>query len=696
MHLLPVITMGLSATLLQITALRQLLSVFSGNELVIGITLSAWLITVGTGSYTGWRLRHGKAFAVSFLAVAFLSQLTLIFINEIRPALSLGIGETASLGTTIISTILSLLPLCLVLGTQFPLAVSYMKGASAKVYGAEALAAFFGGVLFTFAISGRVNPFTLAAAISVINILTAFYLLRKKALIPLLLIPVIIHYGAFKSEIAPWKGLGLKKKIESRYGEIVVTETRGQSNLYLSGKVGFSYPDPQTEELKAHLPISVHPSPRNLLLIGGSPAVIRELLKYGVEGIDFVELDPAMVGISLDLLNAEDREILKDGRIRIRTEDARKYVKSLKGPEYDLITLNLPEPSTASINRFYTSDFFREARVALKEGGVIFLTMPTSSGYIGKRMRLVNGSIYNSLKSVFRYVEVSSEEYGCIFASDSPLEINPLTLEQRFNGRMVETRYFKSYILKDAFSPLKVSLVKERLGTVDTVNMDIKPLAYLYNLMLWSEVHGGGMLNRLLELKGWQMMTALTLLLLCAGIFYRGKTESVYFSIFTTGYAGMAFSLIIILAYQARYGYVYEMFGLLMAMFMAGIAAGSYLGEKAGEPLSRLRLLEAAMILTLASAPLFFKTESLFYILNFLCGLITGWEFAAANLFIKQEASRLAGRLYGIDLAGSFLGALLTAILLVPLLGIQNTIIFVVLLKAVSLILLMTVKYEKA
>ncbi|MEK7851300.1 MAG: hypothetical protein AAB275_05410, partial [Deltaproteobacteria bacterium] len=485
MHLLPVITMGLSATLLQITALRQLLSVFSGNELVIGITLSVWLITVGTGSYTGWRLRHEKAFAVSFLAVAFLSQPTIIFINAIRPALSLGVGETGSLVATAVSAILSLLPLCLALGTQFPLAVSYMKGAAAKVYGVEALAAFFGGVLFTFAISGRVSALTLAAAISVINILTAFYLFRKKALITLLLIPVIIHYGTFESEIAPWQGLGLKKKIESKYGEIVVTETRGQSNLYLSGKVGFSYPDPQAEELKAHLPISVHPSPHNLLLIGGSPAVIREFLKYEVEGMDFVELDPAMVSISFDLLNTEDREILKDGRIRIMTEDARKYVKSLKGPEYDLITLNLPEPSTASINRFYTSDFFREARAALKEGGVLFLTMPTSSGYIGKRMRLANGSIYNSLKSVFRHVEVSSEEYGCIFASDKPLLTNPQTLEQRFNGRMVETRYFKPYILKDAFSPLKVSLVKERLGNVDVVNTDTRPLAYLYNLMLW-------------------------------------------------------------------------------------------------------------------------------------------------------------------------------------------------------------------
>lgn len=695
MHLLPVVTMGLSATLLQITALRQLLSVFSGNELVIGIILSAWLITVGTGSYTGWRFRHGKAFAVSFLAVALLSQLTMLSIIAIRPMLLLGIGETVPLAATIISTVLSLFPLCLVIGTQFPLAVSYMKGAAARVYGVEAVAAFFGGVLFTFAISGRVNSFTLAAAISVMNILTALYLLRKKALILLLLLPVIIYYGAFEAEIAPWKVLGLKEKVESKYGEIVVTETEGQSNLYLSGKVGFSYPDPQAEELKSHLPMSVHHSPRNLLLVGGSPAVIRELLKYEVEGIDFVELDPAMVAISLDLLTTGDREIMKDGRIRIMADDARRYVKSLKGPEYDLIILNLPEPSTASINRFYTSDFFREARAALKEGGVLFLTMPTSSGYIGKRMRLANGSIYSSLKGVFRYVELSSEEYGCIFASDRPLPADSLTLEERFNGRMVETRYFKPYILKDAFSPLKVSLVKERLGAVDAVNTDLKPLAYLYNLMLWGEVHGSTWLNLLLEVKGWQIFAAVIVLSLIATALYSGRAESAYLSIFTTGFAGMAFSLIVILAYQARYGYVYEMFGLLTATFMLGIAAGAYAGRGAKNPLMHMRLYEAAMIALFISSPFFFKSEAFYYLLSFLCGFMAGGEFAAASLHLKEDAPAAAGRLYGLDLIGSFLGALLTSILLVPLLGIQNTIIFVVLLKTVSLILLLTVKYEK-
>ncbi len=75
---LPVLIMGMSSILLQIISMRQLLAVFSGNELDIGITLSVWLTAVGTGSYIGHRLKFKNAFVLSFIAVAFLAQLTVL------------------------------------------------------------------------------------------------------------------------------------------------------------------------------------------------------------------------------------------------------------------------------------------------------------------------------------------------------------------------------------------------------------------------------------------------------------------------------------------------------------------------------------------------------------------------------------------------------------------------------------------
>ena len=181
---LPIITMGLSSILLQIISLRQLLAVFSGNELDIGITLSVWLIAVGMGSYAGHRIKYKHAFAVSFLVVGLLSQPAILLINLIRPSIPFEFGETIPLTTTIIATVISLLPLCFVIGLQFPLAVSHSGGEAAKTYSLEAAGAFIGGIVFTLLLSGKVDSFALSATISIMNLSIAAYLLRKNILSP--------------------------------------------------------------------------------------------------------------------------------------------------------------------------------------------------------------------------------------------------------------------------------------------------------------------------------------------------------------------------------------------------------------------------------------------------------------------------------------------------------------------------------
>src|SRR4030042_4463063 len=116
---IPFVFMGFTSMLFQITVLRLLLSTFSGNELDIGITLSFWLIYVGIGSFTGERVKIKHAFILSFILIAVLAQPTALAIKAIRPALSLEPGEIVSLTSTILSTAISILPLCFILRMQF-------------------------------------------------------------------------------------------------------------------------------------------------------------------------------------------------------------------------------------------------------------------------------------------------------------------------------------------------------------------------------------------------------------------------------------------------------------------------------------------------------------------------------------------------------------------------------------------------
>ena len=698
MQAVAIFTIGLTSILMQITALRQLLSVFSGNELDIGITLSVWLIITGIGSYAGRKFKSGQGFAFSFFAVALFAQLTVLFISLIRPFLSIGFGETIPLGITLIATVTTLLPLCIAAGMQFPLAVSYTRGKTARVYGIEAAGAFTGGILFALLLSGKVNALTISLSISILNCIIALLLIKKRSLIVLLLIPLVLYAGINRidlSLLSQLKGLRLINKVESRYGDIAVLKIREQFNVYSSGKFQFSYPDPQTEEIKAHLTVSAHPSQniQDVLVIGGSPSVLREFLKYDISRFDFIEMDPEMINASFGILSPEDRNILNDKRLRIITADARKFIKTLPNTRYDLVVLNLPEPSTAGINRFYTVEFFKEVRNVLRHGGMISLSLPTSSGYVGKRMQIANGSIFNSLKSVFKNVSISSEEYGIMLASDNFIDTRPEMLERRFSEKRVGTKYFHPYILKDAFVPLKVRVLEERLGKTTAINNDLRPAAYLYNLMLWAEAQKIDMLMSVPEYEKW-IITAAIILLITAVFVLRKKVQSVHYSIFTTGYSAMAFSMVIILTYQAAFGYIYEMIGILTATFMAGIAAGAYIANNMKKFLFGLKTCEILTILLLITSPFFLKEEIIFYLLSFSGGLIAGVEFVAANKFLGGMGglSNTAGKLYALDLAGSFLGAFLTAIIFVPLMGIQNTLLFVALLKLSSLVLLFSIK----
>lgn len=681
---------------MQIAVVRQLLSIFSGNELDIGITISVWLISVGAGSYLGHRINFKNAFAISFIAVAVLSQITVLFINLIRPVFSIEYGEVIPFGITVVSTFVSLFPLCFVVGMQFPLAISHLKDDPARIYGIEASGAFIGGVLFTLFLSGKIDMPSLSFVVSLLNIFVALLLMKKKMIISLL--PLIFIFYLIISWIDTGifvKGMELIEKVESSYGEVSILKMKGQFNIYTSGKFQFSYPDIQTEELKAHLPVSVHPSPENILVIGGSPAVLRELLKYKVN-IDFIEIDKEVINASMRILNDKDRGIISDRRLKIITMDGRSFIKNLDRPAYDLVIINLPSPSTAQINRFYTIDFFRELKSVLKKDGIISLSLQTSSGYISRKIQMTNGSIYNSVRNVFRYTEVSSEEYGYLFASDSPIDVGIETLKERSRSSGINTGYFEQYIFEDAFSMFKTEMVKERLQKINVINRDIQPVSYLYSIMLWTEMHGGKLLNQILALKERQLLIMHGVLFIIIAAFFFKKRQSVYYSMFTTGYSVMSFSIIIILNFQARFGYVYETIGLITALFMFGMSIGAMIIKRQKSPLKLLRLTEIVSALFFTSSLLLLYNESIFYALSLLCGIIGGIQFVMANRCMSGDPGRYAGKIYAIDLAGSFPGALITSLVFVPLTGINNSVMFLSFIKMVSFILLLSVRHEKS
>jgi spermidine synthase len=181
----------------------------------------------------------------------------------------------------------------------------------------------------------------------------------------------------------------------------------------------------------------------------------------------------------------------------------------------------------------------------------------------------------------------------------------------------------------------------------------------------------------------------------------------------------MGLELLLLLGFQAVYGYVYHQLAILIAMFMGGMALGSWRAvgrtpSSAPDPrsgrvfqslpkptrgsacgpggpphksyaplrsdLRRLALLQIvaavsplALCLVMEALPML-RTAFVFPVLAFFCGLIGGYQFpVASRIYFSAQSGRSPGALYALDLAGSCFGALLISAFLVPLFGFWRT-----------------------
>jgi spermidine synthase len=152
------------------------------------------------------------------------------------------------------------------------------------------------------------------------------------------------------------------------------------------------------------------------------------------------------------------------------------------------------------------------------------------------------------------------------------------------------------------------------------------------------------------------------------------------------------------LAFQIQYGDVYQYIGLLTALFMLGAAAASRWAEaRGGRPLVAV---ESVLLLTILfayaaalSAPSTDVWLGLVVLLITLTGLSTGAQYPVLVARVagsKRGIGAPAGWIYVLDLWGAMLGATLAGVVLIPTLGLRDTLLLAAILKAGSLVLILS------
>jgi spermidine synthase len=152
----------------------------------------------------------------------------------------------------------------------------------------------------------------------------------------------------------------------------------------------------------------------------------------------------------------------------------------------------------------------------------------------------------------------------------------------------------------------------------------------------------------------------------------------------------------LIFSFQVFYGYLYHIIGILISVFMAGIAAGSILMNRSLNRIKHaLRVfinVEAAIVIfTFLAAGMLTRLSGWYLGLFFISGFLMGLEFPLASKIYLADQNNIgatAGSLYSADLLGGWVAGILGGVVFLPILGLFNTCMVIVFIKLSSLLLL--------
>ncbi|MBS4008615.1 MAG: polyamine aminopropyltransferase [Clostridium sp.] len=148
-------------------------------------------------------------------------------------------------------------------------------------------------------------------------------------------------------------------------------------------------------EMIVHIAMQAHPSPQNVLVIGGGDGgAIREVLKYHeVESATLVEIDEAVIEVSKKYL-PEISCALSDRRVNVLVADGIAHVKQSLG-KYDVIVVDSTDPVGPAVGLF-AEEFYADIFKALKKDGI--LVAQTESPFFNRDLI---ESVYARIGSVF-------------------------------------------------------------------------------------------------------------------------------------------------------------------------------------------------------------------------------------------------------------------------------------------------------
>jgi spermidine synthase len=737
------LVLGASGIVAQTILLRELLTLFSGNEFSLGIIFGAWVASEAAGSFAAARRsprRDGVEFFVYGSLLFSLAFPASIYVARIFKTLSgipheVGVG----LGGTLGASFLVLLPTGFLHGFLFIQACSLYEritgtgaSASGRVYYWETAGTILGGLAVSYLLIPHFDSFHSAVLLASINgcaCLALFRVVNVSGFVPKatavffsIAMPILFFSNAPErlqgaSLAEAWKGKNIVSYRNSFYQNIAVVRNEGQYTFFTDGTPVITTPVPDigyVEEL-VHFPLLAHPHPVSVLVIGGGAGgVIAEILKHpSVRRIDYLETDPAIMKAIRDFPTRLTTSELENPLVHLYFGDPRLFLRQ-SGGRYDAVLLNSPLPQTLQANRLFTRESYLSVRRVMRKGGIFVLPVAGSLTYYNRELKRVNASCFATLAGVFPHRLVVPGDINLVLSSDSAdvVAATPALLAERLAARRIGVNLITPEHLADRFDTQRGEWLRNVLSDTNSgVNTDFSPKGLYYGMAYRNLLFSPWMKNIFDAAGKATLPVALTaasgllaVLFLAVRIF---PASAVPLAISGTGFSAMILELLLCFAFQVVYGHFYYVVGILTGTFMGGIAAGSlavtrflprFRDERRWFLLNEGTLIFFSLLVALTFALLSAAERMpvhvypLFLLLLAVAGFVTGSQFPLAvrlqtGITPSFSVERNTGLIYGADLVGGFLGGLLGGTILIPVLGFFNCCILVAALKTGTMVL---------
>lgn len=161
---------------------------------------------------------------------------------------------------------------------------------------------------------------------------------------------------------------------QTDYQKIVITQWHDDFWLFLNGNEQLSSKDEWLyHEPIVHVPMKLAGSRKRILVLGGGDGcAAREILKYDVEELIVVDLDPSMtlLGKTHPVLTNLNNGAFENKRVRVENADALRFLVA-DSTIYDVIIVDLPDPKSVDISKLYSQEFYRLCKNHLSHTGVM-------------------------------------------------------------------------------------------------------------------------------------------------------------------------------------------------------------------------------------------------------------------------------------------------------------------------------------